>query len=102
MTYSLKEAISRNFHLGKIKGREIIANFQGGRISSDAGIIFRAELDKKLKITDRFAKCFQDYRHNSYRDYSLLQLLAQRIYAIVLGYEDVNDHDKFFRPYYMN
>ena len=94
MTYSLKEAISRNFHLGKIKGREIIANFQGGRISSDAGIIFRAELDKKLKITDRFAKCFQDYRHNSYRDYSLLQLLAQRIYAIVLGYEDVNDHDK--------
>ena len=94
MNYSLKEAISQNFNFGKINGREIIANFQGGKITSDAGIILRAELDKKLKITESFANCFQDYRHNSYRNYSLLQLLAQRIYAIILGYEDVNDHDK--------
>ena len=38
--------------------------------------------------------CFQDYRHSSYTDPSVHQLLAQRVYAIVLGYEDVNDHDK--------
>ncbi len=53
-----------------------------------------AELDKKLKITSRFAKCFQDYRDSSYTDYSVHQLLAQRVYGIVLGYSDVNDHDK--------
>ncbi len=51
-----------------------------------------AELDKKLKITSRFAECFQDYRSASYVDYSVHQLLAQRVYGIVLGYEDVNGH----------
>ncbi len=94
MKYSLKERISKNFNLGKTRGREIIANFRGGRITSDAGIIFIAELDKKLKITEKFAKCFQDYRHSSYRNYSLIRLLAQRLYSIALGYEDINDHDK--------
>ncbi len=53
-----------------------------------------AELDKKLKITERFAECFQDYRNLSYLDYSVHQLVAQRIYGVILGYEDVNDHDK--------
>jgi len=53
-----------------------------------------AELDKKLKITERFSDCFEDHRHLSYVDYSVNQLLAQRVYGIILGYEDVNDHDK--------
>ena len=53
-----------------------------------------AELDKKLKITTRFSECFQDYRHLSYVDYTVRQLVAQRVYGIILGYEDVNDHDK--------
>ena len=53
-----------------------------------------AELDKKLQITTRFSECFQDYRNSSYVDYSVNQLLAQRVYGIILGYEDVKDHDK--------
>ncbi len=93
MKYSLKEPISKQFNLGRIRGREIIANFKGGRITWDAGIILIAELDKKLKITEGFSKYFQDYRHSSYRNYSLIRLLAQRLYGIILGYEDVNDHD---------
>ncbi len=93
MKYSLKQPIRKHFNLGRIRGREIIANFDGGRISSDTGIILIAELDKKLKITQKFANCFQDYRHTSYANYSLIKLLAQRLYGIILGYEDVNDHD---------
>jgi hypothetical protein len=80
--------------LGKVKGREVIANFTGGRLTSNAGIILLSELDKKLGITKKFANCFQDYRHPSYLDYSVENLLQQRIYAISLGYEDLNDHDK--------
>ena len=53
-----------------------------------------AELDRKLKITEKFAQCFRDYRDSSYINYSVHQLLAQRVYGISLGYEDVNDHDK--------
>ena len=94
MTPSSTEHISHQLNLGKTKGKKVIANFDGGRITSDAGIVWIAELDKKLKITARFAEAFQDYRNSSYVDYSLHQLLAQRVYGIILGYEDVNDHDK--------
>ncbi len=91
-SYSQKSRQVINF--GKQKGKEIIANFDGGLITSDAGIIWIAELDKKLGITEKFANCFQDHRHQSYVDHSVHELLAQRLYGIILGYEDVNDHDK--------
>ncbi len=94
MTPSSTKYISDKLNFGKIKGRKVTVNFKGGRITSDAGIVLMAELDKKLKITSRFAECFQDYRNLSYVDYSVHQLLAQRVYGIVLGYEDLNEHDK--------
>ncbi len=73
--YSLNQ-----FNFGRIKGRKVIADFTGGRITSDAGIILLAELDKKLRITENFAQCFRDYRDSSYINYSVHQLLAQRVY----------------------
>lgn len=94
MTPIFRQKISRQINFGRIKGKEIIANFEGGRITSDAGIVLMAKLDRKLKITERLADCFQDYRNLSYVDYSVHQLVAQRVYGLVLGYEDVNDHDK--------
>ena len=93
MTPSSTHCIPNQLNFGSIKGRKVIADFSGGRITSDAGIVLMAELDKKLKITARFAQCFQDYRAASYVDYSVHELLAQRVYGIGLGYEDVNDHD---------
>ncbi len=93
--HSITNQKSNNkLNFGKVKGKEVIANFDGGKITSNAGIVLMAELDKKLKITAKFAECFQDYRNSSYVDYSVHQLLAQRIYGIALGYEDINDHDK--------
>ena len=94
MNTASTKRISPEFNLGRIKGRQVIANFEGGRITSDAGIVLMAKLDKKLRVTARFAEGFQDYRNPSYVDYPVHQLLAQRVYAIILGYEDVNDHDK--------
>ncbi len=94
MTPSSTKYIPKQLNFGSIKGRKVIADFTGGRISSDAGIVLMAELDRKLRITSRFAECFRDYRDLSYVNYSVHQLLAQRVYGIVLGYEDINDHDK--------
>lgn len=62
MTPSLPHYIPNQLNFGTIKGRKVIADFTGGRITSDAGIVLLAELDKKLKITARFAECFRDYR----------------------------------------
>ncbi len=56
MTPSFQDSISDRLDLGKIKGRKVIANFEGGRITSDAGIVLIAELDKKLEITAKFAE----------------------------------------------
>ncbi|HEY9849778.1 MAG TPA: transposase, partial [Leptolyngbyaceae cyanobacterium] len=77
MTPNPRKKASSEFNLGKIKGKEIIANFSGGRITSNAGIVLIAELDKKLKISHRFADSFQDYRNSSYIDYSVEQLVTQ-------------------------
>ena len=94
MTPFLSQNIPHQLNLGTIKGRKVIADFSGGRITSDAGIVLMAELDKKLRITKKFAECFKDYRSTYYTNYSVDQLLAQRVYGIILGYEDVNDQDK--------
>ena len=69
-----------HFNFGSIKGRKVIADFSSSKITSDAGIILLAELDRKLKITEKFAQCFQDYRDSSYTYYSVHKLLAQRVY----------------------
>jgi hypothetical protein len=51
MNPSSTECIPHQFNLGNLKGRKVIANFEGGRITSDAGIVLMAELDKKLGVT---------------------------------------------------
>ena len=71
MTRSLTKCIPKQFNFGTIKGKKVIANFDGGKITSDAGIVLVAELDKQLKITARFSECFRDYRSASYVNYSV-------------------------------
>jgi len=66
MTPSSDQSLPNQFNVGQLKGRNIIANFEGGKITSDAGIVLMAELDKKLKITTQFAECFRDYRHRKF------------------------------------
>jgi len=61
MTPSSAQSRLNQLNFGKLNGRQVIANFEGGRMTSDAGIVLIAELDKKLKITDRFSECFQDH-----------------------------------------
>jgi hypothetical protein len=53
-----------------------------------------AALDQKRQITSRFAKCFQDYREPNRIEHSLRSLIAQRVYGLVQGYEDLNDHEQ--------
>jgi hypothetical protein len=65
MTPSSAQSALNQLNFGKLNGRQVIANFEGGRITSDAGIVLIAELDKKLQITTRFSECFQDYRNSA-------------------------------------
>jgi len=74
--------------------REIIADFNGGDITSDGGVVLLREVEEAKGIIKSFSNCFKDSRDQRYVEHPLEDLLAQRIYALCLGYEDVNDHDE--------
>ena len=75
-------------------GRKVTSDFTGGYLSSDGGgALLLRELDLKLGVMDRLAGCFRDTRDQRYVEHTLPQLLRQRVLALALGYEDLNDHD---------
>ncbi len=73
--------------------REVAARFDGGRLSSDGGGVLLREADRRLGLMDRIAGCFADYRDPRKVEHTAAELVAQRVYGIALGYEDLNDHD---------
>lgn len=73
-------------------GREVIAQFDGGLMSSDGGGLLLAEVERILYLFDRLAACFTDHRNPNSTVHSVRALLIQRIVGLVLGYEDLNDH----------
>lgn len=73
--------------------REVVGRFDGGRITSDAGGLLLREVDKRIGLLDRLARCFTDYRNPKAIEHSAHALVAQRVYGLALGYEDLNDHD---------
>jgi hypothetical protein len=74
--------------------REVVARFDGGTISSDGGAFLLAQTDKRLNLLARLAECFLDGRNQKQVEHSVLEMLAQRIYGLALGYEDINDHEQ--------
>lgn len=80
-------------NFGQLSGRQIVADFSGGQLTTDAGLLLIARLDQHYRMSDRFAAGFEDYRDASRVQYALSELIAQRIYGIVQGYEDLNDRD---------
>src|SRR4030081_326637 len=83
--------------LGRVESRKVVADFDGGRISSDAGALLLRDVDRALKLTERVAGCFRDGRDPGLIEHSIQTLVMQRILAIALGYEDLNDHDQLRR-----
>lgn len=74
--------------------REVVAGFSGGAITTDGGALFLRQVENLTGIVSGFARCFTDHRDADLIEHSVEQLLAQRIYALALGYEDLNDHDR--------
>jgi hypothetical protein len=81
----------KQLSLGRVLGKEITADFDGGRITSDAGGLILRLLDERYEIAGSAARCLQDPRDPGKTVHSDLALLKQRIFSIALGYEDAND-----------
>lgn len=73
--------------------RQIVAEFSGGTITTDAGGLLLKETDTKMNLLTRFSQCFTDRRSPLLIEHTLEQMLRQRVYGLALGYEDLNDHD---------
>lgn len=76
-----------------IKRRKIAVNFRGGNVSSDAGALLLREIDQKLGFTASLSEILSDDRDQRYVDHPIKSMLAQRVYGLALGYEDVSDHN---------
>ena len=79
---------------GQVEGRSVIAAFDGGALTSDAGGLLLGAADRSLDLVGRLAGCFRDARDPRFVEHAVATLVGQRVYGIALGYEDLNDHDE--------
>src|SRR5215470_9909607 len=76
------------------EGRQVVGAFDGGAVTSNAGATLLREADRAIGLTAKVARCFRDGRAAEFVVHNIETLLAQRVHAIALGYEDINDHDE--------
>ena len=80
-----------------VAGRAVRALFDGGTLTSDGGAVLLREVDRATGVLRRFAACFTDHRDPARVTHSVAALVRQRVYALALGYEDLNDHEQLRR-----
>ena len=74
--------------------REVIAEFNGGTISSDGGALLLRAAEGRMQLLGRLSQCFLDGRNPALIEHRVEEMLAQRVYGLALGYEDLNDHEQ--------
>jgi len=82
------------FEFEAVERRAVVAGFDGGDITSNAGALLLGQVDRGLGLMRRFAACFIDRRDPRFVEHELETLVGQRIFGLALGYEDLNDHDE--------
>jgi Transposase DDE domain group 1 len=86
-------AANQSLPFDDLGSRQVQADFSGGHLSSDGGVLLLRQVDQGLGLSRALAHCFNDTRQQVLVDHSVEELLAQRLHALALGYEDLNDHD---------
>jgi hypothetical protein len=82
------------FGFAPVEKHAVVAAFDGGKITSDAGALLLGLTDRAIGLVDRFARCFVDTRNPAFVEHEVRTLVGQRVFALALGYEDLNDHDQ--------
>src|ERR1700694_5231774 len=90
----LTECIADLFGFAPVEGRKVMAAFDGGKMTSDAGAMLLGATNRTIDLVGRFADCFKDHRAVALIEHEVRTLVGQRVYGIALGYEDLIDHDE--------
>ena len=81
------------FDFAPVEDRRVVARFDGGTMTSNAGAVLLGSADKAVRLVERAAGCFIDRRDPSLIEHSVATLVGQRIFGLALGHEDLVDHD---------
>jgi hypothetical protein len=82
------------FGFAPVGRREVVGSFDGGSMTSDAGMLLLRQTDEAIGLTRRLAACFQDHRDQEKIEHRVETMMIQRVFGNALGYEDINDHDE--------
>jgi hypothetical protein len=82
------------FAFAPVEGRTVVAGFDGGAITSNAGALLLGATDRAIRLVRRFAACFRDVRSPERVEHAVATLVGQRVFGIALGHEDLVDHDQ--------
>jgi hypothetical protein len=88
------ECSQKVFEFHALGQREVVARFDGGRITSDGGGLLLRETERLTGIIRQFSACFTDHRDPELIEHTVEELVGQRVYGLASGYEDLNDHDE--------
>ena len=89
----MPKCTSNEVELGRLGRRKISVNFDGGDIASDGGVLLLRQVDRRIGLTGSIARVFDDHRRRASVEHGMRELLAQRIYGLCCGWEDVCDHN---------
>lgn len=87
------DEVAEQLEFSVVERRRVIAAFDGGQVSSDAGALLLGKADAAIGLIDRLAGCFADHRKRESIEHSVRTLVGQRVFGMALGYEDLNDHE---------
>lgn len=90
----MTQCTQRGFEFEGHFSRQVVAEFSGDRLTTEGGALLLREVDRKIGLLQRVADCFSDTRQPERIEHRLVEMLAQRIYGLALGYEDLNDHEE--------
>ena len=90
----MTECCQQTFGFQALGSRRVEADFSGGHLSSDGGMLLLREMDHHLGLCEKIARCFADTRDGRFVEHSLPVMVRQRVLGLALGYEDLNDHEQ--------
>ncbi len=88
------ECKAESYRFQDLGRRQVVADFRGGRLTSDAGALLLREVEQRFGVIEQLAACFEDERDPGLIEHTVRDLVAQRVMGLALGYEDLNDHDE--------
>lgn len=87
----MTECNAERIEFSRVGRRQVVADFNGGRLTSDAGVLLLREVDRQIGLINAINDCLRDPRDQRFTIHTQREMIAQRIYSIALGYEDLND-----------